>query len=125
MMSGMSNYGRVIHDAQVQMMISRITDKTQYDTRQWRGKGHYGQVLDEIEQGVPDEEISRRHPGWRGDVLALCHKIVEGKLTRIADKSGMTDKQFAEMKKKERKQEKERRAAYRRKYGKSRDLRKV
>lgn len=125
MMSGMSNYGRVIHDAQVQMMIGKITDKAHYDTRQWRGKGHYAQVLDMIERGVPDEEISAKHPGWRGDVLEICHKIVAGRLTKISDLSSMTDKQYKEMRKKQKKREEARKAAYRRKYGKGRNLRQV
>lgn len=121
----MSNYGRVIHQAQVEqmtVMISGVVSKPGFNAADWSAPiTHYGQVLQEIAEGKSDAEISERHPGWRGDVLAVCHKVVEGGLSEPNDQP-ITEEQEKREKKKQKAREKERMAAYRRRYGTRRDL---
>lgn len=121
----MSNYGRVIHQTQVEQMtvvISGVVNKPGFNAADWCAPiTNFGQVLEEIEAGVPDKEISARHPGWNGDVLRVCHKIVDGTLSNPTE-SPVTDEQFKKRKELQRKRERERKAAYRRRYGKNRNL---
>ena len=120
-----SNYGRAINQTNIEQLtatISGIINGLGGDMSAWREPStHYGQVLSEIERGVPDEEISAAHPGWCGDVLKVCHKIADGTLSKPSE-ALITDEQFERRKKMEKAKEKERMAAYRRRYGKSRDL---
>ncbi len=121
----MSNYGRVIHQTQVDQMtvvISGVVSKPGFDAADWCAPiTNFGQVLQEIRAGVPDKEISAKHPGWCGDVLKVCHKIVDGTLSDPAA-TPITDAQFKKRKEMKRKRERERKAAYRRRYGKGRNL---
>lgn len=121
----MSNYGRVIHQTQVEQMtvaISGVVNKPGFNAADWCAPiTNFGQVLKEIEAGVPDKEISARHPGWHGDVLQVCHKIVDGTLSDPTE-SPVTEEQFKKRKELQRKRERERKAAYRRRYGKGRNL---
>lgn len=81
----MSNYGRVIHQAQVEQMataISGIVNNIGGDMSDWCAPiTHFGQVLEMIKAGKSDEEITAAHPGWEGDALMVCHKKVDGTLT--------------------------------------------
>lgn len=117
----MSNYGRVIHQAQVEQMtavIGTVASKPGFDPQQWCAPiTHFGQVLQEIEEGIPDEEISRRHPGWNGDALMICHKIVDGTISDPNEKL-ITEEEFARKERRRKQLDKERHAAYRRRYGK-------
>lgn len=117
-----SSYGAVIHQAQVEQMtaaLDRIVRKPGFDAAEWCAPvTNFGQVLEKIRQGVLDEEISAAHPGWRGDVLRVCHRIVDGELSRPADKR-ITEEQFKKKKKEEREREKKRMGAYRRRYGRA------
>ena len=121
----MSNYGRVIHQTQVEQMtvaISGVVNKPGFNAADWCAPiTHFGQVLEEIKAGVPDREISARHPGWCGDVLRVCHKIVDGTLSNPTE-SPVTEEQFKKRKELQRKRERERKAAYRRRYVKGRNL---
>ena len=120
-----SNYGRVITQTQIEQMtavISGVISKPGFDATEWCAPiTNFGQVLEEIKAGVPDKEISAKHPGWNGDVLRVCHKIVDGTLSDPTE-SPITDKQFRKKKELQKKREQERKAAYRRRYGKGRDL---
>lgn len=117
----MNNYSAVAHQAQVDQLaveISGIINGIGGDVQQWSAQiTHYGQVLEMIKAGASDEEISDKHPGWSGDVLKVCHKIVEGTLSD-PNEQVITDKQHEKAKKKARERELERLARYRRRYGK-------
>lgn len=117
----MSNYSAVAHQAQVDQLaveISGIINGIGGDVQQWSAPiTHYGQVLEMIKAGASDEEISDKHPGWCGDVLRICHKIVEGTLSDPSELV-ITDEQHEKAKKKARVRERERQARYRRRYGK-------
>lgn len=121
----MSNYGRVIHQTQVEQMtamISGVVSKPGFSAADWSAPiTHYGQVLQEIAEGKADQEISERHPGWKGDVLMVCHKIVEGGLSE-PNEQPITEQQAKRDEKKRKQRERERMAAYRRRYGTRRDL---
>lgn len=121
----MSDYGRVIHQTQVEQMtamISGVVSKPGFSAADWSAPiTNYGQVLQEIAEGKTDHEITARHPGWKGDVLMVCHKIVEGGLSEPNDQP-ITEKQAKQEKKALKEREKERMAAYRRRYGTRRDL---
>ena len=120
-----SNYGRVINQTNVEQLtivISGVVNKPGFDAADWCAPiTNFGQVIEEIRRGVPDKEISAAHPGWHGDVLMICHKIVDGTLSQPSE-TPITDEQFERRKKMEREKEKERKAAYRRRYGKNRNL---
>lgn len=45
----------------------------------------YGEVLRMILAGATDDEITAKHPGWCGDVLEICHKIVNGTTCRLRE----------------------------------------
>lgn len=124
----MSNYGRVIHQTQVEQItvtISEAVSKPGFDAADWQTPiTNFGRVLQEIRTGVPDAEISAKHPGWRGDVLEICHKIVDGTLSD-PNETPITDEQLKRQGKNRENRERKRMAAYRRRYGKSRDLRRL
>ena len=121
----MSNYGRVIHQTQVEQItatISGVVNKPGYNAEDWQAPiTHFGQVLEEIRKGVPDKEITAKHPGWSGDVLRVCHKIVDGTISDTTEKL-ISDEEFARKEKRRKERDRERAAAYRRRYGKGRNL---
>lgn len=47
-------------------------------------KSAYDDVLRMISAGATDSEIVAKYPEWRGNVLEICHKIVDDTLTDSA-----------------------------------------
>lgn len=121
-----SNYGAAIHQAQVDQLtatISGVVNKPEFSAADWLAQiTHCGQVIEMIKAGASDAEISEKHPGWTGDALAICHKIVDGTLSQPND-TPITEEKMKQEKKNQKKKEKKREAAYRRHYGKNSKMR--
>lgn len=117
----MSNYGRVINQTQVDQLtaaISGVVSKPGFNAADWCAPiTHFGQVLQMISRGIPDKEITKAHQGWTGDVLKVCHKIVDGTLSE-PNETPLTDEKLKQQEKAKKKREKARMVAYRRRYGK-------
>lgn len=115
-----SNYGRVIAQTQAEQLtavISGVVSKPEFNAADWCAPiTHFGQVLRMIMRGISDKEITKAHPGWTGDVLEVCHKIVDGTLSE-PNETPLTDEKLKRQEKEKKKRERARMAAYRRRYG--------
>lgn len=112
----MRHGGVNVDEYQVSAMLSGISRTPGFEAAAWCAPiTNFGQVLKEIKQGWTDKQITRLHPGWQGDVLKVCRKIVAGELSMPEMK---TDMQAKNERRYEKQLQKEREERYRKRYGK-------
>ena len=112
----MRHGGANLDEYQVTAMLGGIARTPHFDADAWCAPiTNFGQVLKEIRLGQTDKEIARLHPGWQGDVLKVCRKIVRGELSMpgpIDEKKAKSQLNY------ERRLAKEREERYRKRYAK-------
>lgn len=75
--------------------LPKAPKKEDLTMRPPRRKGRYDAILKAINDGESDGKILRDWPELTSDVLAVYHKIVDGKLCSKAKRGGMYDKGMA------------------------------
>ena len=93
--------------------LNCVVNREEFVKGDWLDPKHRcGDIVKMMQDGVPDDEIKHKYSGLSADVLAVYHRIADGTLEELEPKP-----QSEKALKKAKERERERKAAYMRKYG--------